>query len=151
MCSLDDISSIQTSLSDGSGKLLVHLNRRSGATRVFSCGSMSTLETFCSMVDGYCRLLVDHTRTIIEGIIHPDCSVPRTRLGSGGPVVQRSSSTTGKEILVQTNGTTLSECNDLEQPSQLVNGKPQSPTVVERSQIHGPIRFVVSYLQVAVA
>jgi hypothetical protein len=143
VCSLNDISSIHTSLSSGSSKLLVHLNRLSGATRVFSCGRMETLETFCSMVDGYCRLLIDHTRTVVEGIIHPDCNIPRTELGQRCPVVRRRSPKMTRDCQLQINGASIIEPNSHQQqqqqqpnPNQLSN---ESPFVEKMTQIHGPI------------
>ena len=120
----------------------MHLNRLSGATRVFSCGSMKTLETFCSMVDGYCRLLVDHTRTLVEGMIHPDCNIPRTELGQGCPVVQRRSPKITRDCQQQMNGAAVIEPSSDHQEQQLNN---ESPVVDKRTQIHGPIRSVVIF------
>ncbi|XP_062503314.1 uncharacterized protein LOC134180227 [Corticium candelabrum] len=137
ICSLNDVASVRTCTSAGSGSLLVHLNRANGATRVFSCGSMKTLETFCSMVDGYCRLLIDNTKTIIEGIIHPDGHIPRMGLGSG-PLIRKQSPTNGRGQHVHSNGTVVIESVGSEQHGQSVREKP-CDLDEEKLQVHGPI------------
>ena len=141
ICSLNDVASVRTCTSAGSGSLLVHLNRANGATRVFSCGSMKTLETFCSMVDGYCRLLIDNTKTIIEGIIHPDGHIPRMGLGSG-PLIRKQSPTNGRGQHVHSNGTVVIESVGSEQHGQSVREKP-CDLDEEKLQVHGPIRSLM--------